>query len=230
VGKASDSGFAVTVGVCDWVQSEKGERLIMKMKKLVALGAAAAMSMTMCVNVFAAATAKVTVAEDKNSISLPTTDLVDATATKQWTVLLIDKANESENITDAMILYINQGTNGAEFWSNMGTKTTLTAGNTYVLRVGGEDITTSDTGTEKVYYEYEFTPESDISLGDVNFDGKINLSDVLATLDHYLEVKLLDGDALLAADVAPKGAVDGKVNLSDVLAILDHYLEVSTIE
>jgi hypothetical protein len=141
--------------------------------------------------------------------------LVDATATKQWTVLLIDKANESENITDAMILYINQGTNGAEFWSNMGTKSTLTAGNTYVLRVGGEDITTSDTGTNKVYYEYEFTPESDIVLGDVDGVKGVNINDATAITKHVAGSALLTGNNLLAADV---DGVKG-VNINDATTV-----------
>ena len=56
-----------------------------------------------------------------------------------------------------------------------------------------------------------------ILMGDVNFDGKIDLKDLLAEINHIFATKPLTEKALFAADVNG----DGKVDLKDLLATVD---------
>ena len=69
-------------------------------------------------------------------------------------------------------------------------------------------------------------PAPVIKKGDVNGDGKISLSDLAAVRLHLLEITILSGDSLTAADCTG----DGAVSLSDLAAIRLHLLEISIIE
>lgn len=59
-----------------------------------------------------------------------------------------------------------------------------------------------------------------IFAGDVNFDGKITRLDADLVYGHVSAVKLLTGDALLAADVDG----DGVITVNDYKAIENHAL------
>lgn len=59
-----------------------------------------------------------------------------------------------------------------------------------------------------------------IFAGDVNFDGKITRLDADLVYGHVSAVKLLTGDALLAADVDG----DGVITANDYKAIENHAL------
>lgn len=201
------------------------------LKKIAALGAATVMAMSMSVSAFAAAS-QATATYENGAVKL--SSLADIDDSHQWTVVVIDAAKATSDLTADDLYYINQGTSGEYFWTNgMGTKIDLADGQhdgDYLVRIGGETITDAQ-GIIEIPLTVSTGPVGPTyKLGDVNNDTLINLSDVLATLDHYLGVKLLEGDSLLAADVAPKGEPDGTVNLSDVLGILDHYLGVSSVE
>lgn len=70
----------------------------------------------------------------------------------------------------------------------------------------------NDTDTEP-----DETAETDPPmLGDVNGDGKINVTDVVLTMRHALELSLLSGDAMMRADVNG----DGVINVLDVTLIM----------
>jgi len=104
---------------------------------------------------------------------------------------------------------------------------TYQASKTYYVRVGVNG------GIETAQFTVNATaqePETPVyTLGDVNADGVINISDVLIALDAYLGTVTLDDVQKLAADVSPKGAPDGVINISDVLLILDAYLGTATL-
>ncbi len=59
-----------------------------------------------------------------------------------------------------------------------------------------------------------------VVTGDVNGDGRINVTDMLAAKKHILKHTLLDGAAVLAADYN----ADGKVNITDFLRIKAYIL------
>ena len=67
------------------------------------------------------------------------------------------------------------------------------------------------------------------TLGDINSDKTINISDVLLVLNAYLGATTLDATQKLAADVAPAGKPDGVINISDVLLVLNVYLGAATL-
>ena len=62
----------------------------------------------------------------------------------------------------------------------------------------------------------------DVTYGDINDDGNIDASDALEALQHSVELKTLEGDALTAADVTNDGTVDA----ADALNILQYSVEL----
>lgn len=66
--------------------------------------------------------------------------------------------------------------------------------------------------------------ESEVTLGDINADGQINLTDVVLCLNHSSKKSLLTGDALAAADINQ----DGVVNLTDVMRLMNYVAKKST--
>ena len=62
----------------------------------------------------------------------------------------------------------------------------------------------------------KFTNILGISLGDVDCDGKVNISDVTTLIDIILR----SSESLFSADVND----DGKVDISDVTALIDKLL------
>lgn len=66
-----------------------------------------------------------------------------------------------------------------------------------------------------------------VIYGEVNGDGKINIFDITAIVDHILEKNILTGVKLSAAN-ANRGT-DEKVNIFDIIAIVDHILEKESI-
>ncbi len=71
----------------------------------------------------------------------------------------------------------------------------------------------------------EFAVLTVLIYGDVNGDGKINLSDMIKVRNHNLETALLQNIFCIAGDVNR----DGKVNLSDMIKIRNHNLDVAAI-
>ncbi len=68
----------------------------------------------------------------------------------------------------------------------------------------------------------ELAAKPDVTYGDINDDGNIDASDALEALQHSVELKTLEGDALTAADVTNDGTVDA----ADALNILQYSVEL----
>ena len=60
--------------------------------------------------------------------------------------------------------------------------------------------------------------QDDITLGDVNEDGQVNLVDLMQSLNHVGGKTFLTGNALLAADIDQ----NGDVNLVDLMRLLNY--------
>lgn len=90
----------------------------------------------------------------------------------------------------------------------------LTKGKYYVYLVGGGmKFAESKVASFKCDQKY--------TLGDVNEDGKINISDVTVVLNHVVENIVLAGNKYMAADVTK----DGVVNIRDVTRLLNYVVE-----
>ena len=74
------------------------------------------------------------------------------------------------------------------------------------------------TGSTSVTFAVDPADISGYKLGDVNFDGKINVTDVTLTAAHVKGISSLSAKRLKAADVNE----DGKVNVSDITRIAAH--------
>ena len=68
-------------------------------------------------------------------------------------------------------------------------------------------------------------PKAQGLKGDVNGDGKINVTDVSKAAAHVKNIKSLDSDAVSRADVND----DGKINITDVSKIAAHVKGVKTL-
>lgn len=90
----------------------------------------------------------------------------------------------------------------------------LTKGTYYVYLVGG-GTAFADSQVASFEYDKKYT------LGDVNEDGKINISDVTVVLNHVVENIVLAGNKYMAADVTK----DGVVNIRDVTRLLNYVVE-----
>ncbi len=80
--------------------------------------------------------------------------------------------------------------------------------------------------TYKEHYTYFEITVIDITRGDVNNDGKITITDMLAVKAHILGKSALEGDVATAADTNK----DGKITITDFIQIKSHILGKSTIE
>lgn len=202
----------------------KGERKTMKnFKKVIALGSAVMMSLTMSVSAFAAA-GTATASYKDGFVKLSGTE--DINAENQWTVVVISKADQNATLTADKLYYINQGTSGDTFWTNgMGTKVELEDGD-YIVRIGGETITNAEDLIE-IELTVATTPVGPTyKLGDVNADDAINMGDAAAVLNHFMEyTPITDANAKLAADVNG----DEAINMGDAAAILNHFMEYTPI-
>ena len=90
----------------------------------------------------------------------------------------------------------------------------LTKGTYHVYLVGaGKTFAESKVASFKCDQKY--------TLGDVNEDGKINISDVTVVLNHVVENIVLAGNKYMAADVTK----DGVVNIRDVTRLLNYVVE-----
>ena len=210
----------------------------MKMKKLVAIGAAAAMSMAMCVNAFAAITVS---SEDSKfgSYADGVAKLADDSAidaTHQWTVVIIDAEKENSNLQASDLYYINQGTSAEGFWvtNGMGTKVDLTTlvnetttEKNFIIRIGGETITEAQ-GIIQVPFKITYGAGTlNYKLGDIDGDDYIGSPDALIALQEELGMNptpLTDAQMLAAV-------VDGDdyIGSPDALEMLLCELGMSTI-
>lgn len=85
---------------------------------------------------------------------------------------------------------------------------------TYIVLMGG---------TSGDIYEGKFKiGQGEILMGDVDLDGKVNLTDATKIADHFIKA-YFDETALIAADVNE----DEKVNLSDATCVANYFVKPS---
>lgn len=200
----------------------------MKIKKLFAGLVATSMVAAMGTSAFAATLTETTEGSKASVASLPA-------SSGQMTVLVakIDANSVSVDsetgaatvsnptITDETIIYIDQDDYSAGMFQNMGLKTTLKEGDYFLVRVGGQNLTSIHEEIYKVVKESGSDTPS-YTLGDVTGEGNIDTDDAIAIFDHMVEISVLTGDKLLAADVSK----DGNVDTDDAIDIFDYMVEL----
>lgn len=150
---------------------------------------------------------------------------VNATGTKDSQYLLL--VLRDQNVpTEQNIVYINQaaaGENGklAFTGSDAAYPMTMTSGTYYVYLVGdGKEFSASAPAAS-------FTYDAGYIKGDANGDGKVNIDDVTAVLNHVVENRFLTGTNFEAADVVK----DDKINIDDVTKLLNFIVEnITTLD
>ena len=188
-------------------------------KKVIALGSAVMMSLTMGVSALAA-----TADYEDGFVKLTGIDEV-INAENQWTVVVIDAAKQNATLTAEDLYYINQGTSGDAFWTDgMGTKVELEDGD-YIVRIGGETITSADDLIE-ITLTVSSTPEGPVYiLGDVDNNQVINATDAAWILTKYGNSATVLPTPDYVADV------DGNevINATDAAWVLTKYGNSATV-
>jgi len=178
-------------------------------------------------------------------VSAGTTEIVIYTANGAFDVLKLTVVAVNENgvpvIATSPKYAVN---NGSSFISRVSQNTTVgtfknSINERQYLRITKDGKTLTDdailsTGCEVSIMDGDTVVKkyTVIITGDVNGDGKINITDLLAVRDHSLSGgKMLNVIQAKAGDVADnnKTRSDGKANITDVLAIRDHIAGKSTI-
>lgn len=147
---------------------------------------------------------------------------VNATGTKDSQYLLL--VLRDQNVpTEKNIVYINQAAAGEDgklafTGSDAAYPMTMTSGTYYVYLVGdGKTFAPAAS----------FTYDAGYIKGDANGDGKVNIDDVTAVLNHVVENRFLTGTNFQAADVVK----DDKINIDDVTKLLNFIVEnITTLD
>lgn len=150
---------------------------------------------------------------------------VNATGTQgsQYLLLVLRDQNVP---TERNIVYINQAAAGEDgnlafTGSDAAYPMTMTSGTYYVYLVGdGKEFSASAPAAS-------FTYDAGYIKGDANGDGKVNIDDVTAVLNHVVENRFLTGTNFEAADVVK----DDKINIDDVTKLLNFIVEnITTLD
>lgn len=150
---------------------------------------------------------------------------VNATGTQgsQYLLLVLRDQNVP---TEKNIVYINQAAAGEDgklafTGSDAAYPMTMTSGTYYVYLVGdGKEFSASAPAAS-------FTYDAGYIKGDANGDGKVNIDDVTAVLNHVVENRFLTGTNFEAADVVK----DDKINIDDVTKLLNFIVEnITTLD
>ena len=134
----------------------------------------------------------------------------------------------SENNSQAITLTVSdnfQVSLDRRTWSN---EVTLDpSGETVFLRLVNTDVPgvfggymVARAGNVEVTADFEAVVHSTVTLGDVNKDGNVNISDVTMLIDYLLGSVAEDGFDANAADVNQ----DSSINISDVTSLIDMLL------
>lgn len=150
---------------------------------------------------------------------------VNATGTKGSQYLLL-VLRDQDVPTEKNIVYINQAAAGEDgklafTGSDAAYPMTMTSGTYYVYLVGdGKEFSKENPAAS-------FTYDAGYIKGDANGDGKVNIDDVTAVLNHVVENRFLTGTNFQAADVVS----DNKVNIDDVTKLLNFIVEnITTLD
>lgn len=95
--------------------------------------------------------------------------------------------------------------------------------------VASQVLYTNSGGQRLLQEKYSFMissqkEEAEVKLGDVNGDGEINIFDLTLCMNHIVEKKALEGEALAGADVNK----DGEVNIFDLTKVMNYIVEKTT--
>lgn len=151
-----------------------------------------------------------TYADGKLTIVAP----ADMDTTKAATLLVVE--GDGTTVEAAKVEGIDQSASGVAF-DKTGLKTAPTEGK-YKVMLGYYD----KEGTFKKATSNLFG--SDIMIGDVTLNGKVNVDDATAIIKHSAKIKLLEGEALEAADTNG----NGKVNVDDATCVIKYAAKMTT--
>ena len=106
-------------------------------------------------------------------------------------------------------------------WTSSNTKVAIVSGDGKVTPVGKGTckITATTTDGTNLSSSCNITSNVEYQKGDVNRDGKVNVSDVLYTMNKYMKGILTDEEKVIAEVTG-----DGKVNMNDVYRILAYAM------
>lgn len=150
---------------------------------------------------------------------------VNATGTQGSQYLLL-VLRDQKVPTEQNIVYINQAAAGEDgklafTGSDAAYPMTMTSGTYYVYLVGADKPFTAKAPAAS------FTYDAGYIKGDANGDGKVNIDDVTAVLNHVVENRFLTGTNFEAADVVK----DDKINIDDVTKLLNFIVEnITTLD
>lgn len=163
-----------------------------------------------------------------NAVQFDLTATEGLTNGSQYLVLMLKVAGENTVPTAENIYYINQKAAAAD-------------GKLAFTNEGGDSVYPMDlvNGTYSIYIVGEgknfnaakadasFTYDAGYIKGDANGDGKVNIDDVTAVLNHVVENRFLTGTNFEAADVVK----DDKINIDDVTKLLNFIVEnITTLD
>lgn len=142
----------------------------------------------------------------------------------QTTILIYEDGADPANLTADQILYINQDdvSTGADTFADMGLKGGLTENTTYVVRMGGENV------SEGIYEGTFKVGEGEVHLyplGDADLSGSVTSADAGEIISHDLGLKTLEGEALECADADRSGSVTS----ADAGEVISHDLGLKTL-
>lgn len=86
------------------------------------------------------------------------------------------------------------------------------------VTVNGKPVNDLKIYSDHATFSISYTVKNNTLRGDVNGDGKVDVSDITKIAAHIKGKKLLAGDQKLRADVND----DGKVDVSDITKIAAH--------
>jgi hypothetical protein len=115
------------------------------------------------------------------------------------------------------IVYIDQLTASGDSVTFNIYPSRLEPGKAYTIGLSGSDANLTGL-TQVASYRYYVA----YTLGDVNNDGTIDVSDVMAVINHIVEITSLSGNQLLAADTTGNQVVD----VSDAMKIVNYIVGV----
>lgn len=150
-----------------------------------------------------------------------TQDLISGS---QYLVLMLKDAGENPVPTAENIYYINQkaAADGKLAFTNEGGDSVYPmdlVNGTYSIYILGDGKTFAPAAS--------FTYDAGYIKGDANGDGKVNIDDVTAVLNHVVENRFLTGTNFEAADVVK----DDKINIDDVTKLLNFIVEnITTLD
>lgn len=159
-----------------------------------------------------------------NAVQFDLTATEGLTNGSQYLVLMLKVAGENPVPTAENIYYINQkaAANGALAFTNEGGDPIYPmdlVNGTYSIYILGDGKTFDPAAS--------FTYDAGYIKGDANGDGKVNIDDVTAVLNHVVENRFLTGTNFEAADVVK----DDKINIDDVTKLLNFIVEnITTLD